>query len=316
MKQKMIHTLTAVCLALSLVGCAGQGTVEGPLPSAMPTTETSTPSQTPAPTPSPTPTPSLSPMERKYAHYDPEGAQLGPCGDDPGVLIDRDSVEYELAECLYGTWYWDDDDTMLVIGEETLDGREYCIHGLKEYFDADALSMLFSYADEPDELYRLDSFSNGYSPSVRAVEIYPVNDGSSSGERMANEYSWAEMEELYEKYSESSGGGGQSGSDSSVPDGTVAYFRFLTEIGKYKVENGQYVLQQAWSWVNNEVVDWDSTGRPTRRTTNNSLPPVETNIYYCLPDSFSATDCPYESCPSSTIDEGYRTAMFSTQDNS
>lgn len=307
MRPRILCALVAMGLMLSLGGCGGQDVAETVLPSPFPVVATPTP--IPPPTPTPTPEPTLSPMERKYSDFDPEAAQLYPMyQDDSCITVGEDSVEYELTECLYGTYYWEDDDTPLVIEELTFDGREYRVHAMREYIGYDALSVLFSYADEPEQLYQLNKCVGGSDPYFYSVEVYPLDDGSSTGERIANEYSWAELEAMYEAAE-------PEPDVSTVPDGTVAYFRFQTEIGKYKVRNGQYVLQQAWTWINNEITQWDNTGRPVRRKTNNSLPPVETNVYYFLPDSFSADNCPYKSCPSSTIDDGYSTAMFSTQDN-
>lgn len=100
-----------------------------------------------------------------------------------------------------------------------------------------------------------------------------------------------------------------------VPDGTIAYFRFSNDIGKYVVSGGNYILQDTWSWTNNEIVRYDSSGRPTQWQTNNQLPPVATTYSALLPNSFSALNCPYTSCSSSVLSMSLATAVFSVANN-
>ncbi len=328
MKRWLVYGAAAAGLLLCLGGCGGPS-VEGiQEPSALPAVETPAPTPTPTPTstptppPTPTPTPTLTPMERKYSDFDPSGAELEfEILDEPGIPQDKGNAESVLVEYLYGTWYWEGTDTPFTIDEETIDGRAYYIHAVKECPDAEAVAALLTYADEPEMGYQLETYAYSTDPYIRKVEINSIGDGPVGYISVGLEYSESELDQIYAEYEEEYGSyeeeyGGYEEQEPTVPDGTVAYFRFMTEVGEYEVENGEYVLQQAWTWTNNEVVKWDNTGRPTVRTSNNRLPPVEVSVSWFLPKSFSASDCPYESCPASTVSSSYSEVMFSTRDNS
>lgn len=61
-------------------------------------------------------------------------------------------------------------------------------------------------------------------------------------------------------------------------DGTISYFRFTTEVGQYVVQNGNYVLVNAWTWTNNEVAQYGVSGNPISWHTNRALPPVDLEV--------------------------------------
>jgi len=100
-------------------------------------------------------------------------------------------------------------------------------------------------------------------------------------------------------------------------EGTIAYFRFLTEVGQYVVQDGNYVLTNAWTWANNEVVQYGSNGRPINYRTNNALPPVSMaiEIRVALPLSFSATEAAYQPCSEDVLEMGFDRAQIATCNN-
>lgn len=320
MKKWLACGVAAVGLVLCLDACGGQPSGEDQTPSASPVVETPTP--IPAPTPMPTPT--LTPMEQKYSDFDPQGTQLQFAFlDDPGVALGREDAERALTQHLYGTWYWEDTDTPFTITEETIDDRTYYVHAVKEVAP-EALAALITYADDPEMLYQLETYPYGTDPLILMVKIESLNEGPDGYLYVGYEYSQTELDQIYAEWEETTvdyedyenyGDYGDSEQENTVPDGTVAYFRFATEIGKYQVENGQYVLKKGWTWTNNEVIKWDNNGRPTVRDSNNSLPPVEDVFFVCLPKSFSASDCPYEPCPAETVNDSYSNAMIFTHSN-
>lgn len=299
MKRQILYALAAMGLLLFLAGCAGQHTVETPT-TAIPAAESPTPKPTLSPTPTPIPT--LSPMERKYSDFDPGATQLEPIFLDVSyTAVSKDSVEHELMERLYGTYYWEDDDTQLVIDELTLDGREYCVHAMQRYSEYDGSSVLFTYADEPGQYYRLNKYMFGSDPGYYIVEVSPIDDASDFGERVANEYSRSELEALFEEYEALYGEEDfydDTETGSAVADGTVAYFRFMYDVGRYVAQNGQYVLDGKWTWSENQ-----------------NTPPQPAIFSICLPQTISANGCPYTPCSSDVLDMTLGDAMFSSYDN-
>lgn len=100
-----------------------------------------------------------------------------------------------------------------------------------------------------------------------------------------------------------------------VPDNSIAYFRFQSEVGKYVVKNGEYVRTEIWSWTNNTVKQYSSTGAPMDTTSDPNLPPVQQNMSLFLPYSFAAVNCPYTACSPDILQMPLNQAMFSTTGN-
>lgn len=295
MKQRIICALAVIGFALSLGGCGSP--TERPSSNVTPTEETPapTPLPTPTPTPTPTPIPTLSPMERKYIDYDSNAADLKfeYLDESLGKAVSQKDAEAVLEDYLYGTWYWEGSDQKLVIDQETLDGKEYRVHAIRTD-NTEAVAVSISYADAPEKRYQLNRNPAGSEPYFLMVSLKP--DGG--GEKwVAYQYSSAELEALYEEY-EDDYGDDYGGSTSSVPDGTVAYFRFMYDVGQYVVENGQYVLKNKWTW-----------------SENNNCPPEQALFSICLPQTIPVFGCPYTSCSADVLDMDLSGAMFSSYDN-
>lgn len=153
------------------------------------------------------PAPTLEPKVGKYDDYDPRASQLDyALLDDPGMPLDKDKAESALKDYLYRTWYWEDNDAPLVINKSTLDGREYCVHAVREYVSNNALAMLFSYSDAPEELYQLVQSPFGTDPYIQGISVRAVNDVRDQ-ERTALEYSHAELDAFYAEYEEETNSG-------------------------------------------------------------------------------------------------------------
>lgn len=100
-------------------------------------------------------------------------------------------------------------------------------------------------------------------------------------------------------------------------DGTIAYFRFMTEVGQYIAQNGDYILIDAWTWTNNEIAQYGVSGNPISWHTNRALPPVAIEVVKCvvLPKSFCASEVTYQPCPADVLQMGFDQAEIATYSN-
>lgn len=291
MKKRVLICGAALAGALlCLAACGGGPAGKAPEANAPPAAAAPTPAPTPTPTPAPTPTP----MERKYSDYDESGSGVNfQFLDVPGAALKKEEAELRMAEYLYSPWFWEDSDTPLTIDEETIDGREYRVHAVKEYA-GEALAARISYPDAPGAYYQIAAYPYSSDPYIRMVSIQSVGDDAT--ERIALEYTQAELEELYARYEEEYGGPVEA--EPSVPDGMVAYFRFMYDVGRYVTEDGQYVLKNKWTWSENTYVS-----------------PQEAMFSVFLPTRIDAVDCPYTPCSEDVLGMSLGDAMFSSYDN-
>lgn len=104
---------------------------------------------------------------------------------------------------------------------------------------------------------------------------------------------------------------------STPADGTITYFRFMTEVGQYVAQNGDYVLINAWTWTNNEVAQYGVSGNPVSWHTNRALPPVSIEVERCvvLPKYFSISETTYQSCSEDVLQMGFDKAEIATYSN-
>lgn len=135
-----------------------------------------------------------------------------------------------------------------------------------------------SFPEDGDEVSTgLDDFNPrfGYSSFLEADDYYDDQD-------------YADEDYYNEDYETAS----------AVPDGTVAYFRFMYDVGKYEAANGQYILKSKWTWSEN------TEGLP------------QTAMFsVVLPQTISASNCPYTPCSEKVLDMSLGDAMFSSYDN-
>lgn len=231
-------------------------------------------------------------MERKYIDYDSKASKLKfeYLDEAMGEAVEQKNAESVLKEYLYGTWYWEDNDQKLVIDQTSLGGKEYRVHALRTDHN-EAVAVLISYADDPEKRYQLNMNPAGSDPYYLMVSLRPIQGGV---ERIAYQYSSAELAAMFQEYEEEYGGE----EEPSVPDGMVAYFRFMYDVGQYVTKDGQYVLTSSWSW-----------------SEDGDFPPQKTLFSILLPKTIDAVDCPYTSCSERVLNMDLGEAMFSSYDN-